>query len=107
MNLPAFLDDSPLPCTEGNPERYFPGPSVRLDKDAAAALCAGCPLLDGCLAYALAEPVAGVWGGTTEGQRERSANRAGRAYLPSLSGRVPSQTQEAAAMRRNRAEGAA
>jgi WhiB family redox-sensing transcriptional regulator len=37
---------------------------------AAAALCAGCPVRDACLAHALVVPERyGVWGGTTEDQR--------------------------------------
>jgi WhiB family redox-sensing transcriptional regulator len=38
---------------------------------AAKKICSGCPALAECLAYALSEPVWGVWGGTTEKERRR------------------------------------
>lgn len=40
---------------------------------AAKAICADCPVIAGCLEYALANNVDGIWGGTSE--RERRALR--------------------------------
>jgi WhiB family transcriptional regulator, redox-sensing transcriptional regulator len=56
----------------GRPEvSWFP---LKGDTGAAAkAVCAGCPVRAECLAYALAEDLAGVWAGTSE--RERRAMR--------------------------------
>lgn len=45
---------------------------------AAIAVCHGCPLLDPCREWALAqmpELIAGIWGGTTEGDRSRARQR--------------------------------
>ena len=55
-------------CAETFPDEFFPhqGESPRRAKE----ICGRCPVIDECLAYALAnrEPF-GVWGGTTEAER--------------------------------------
>lgn len=47
-------------------------PELGQDATAAKAICATCPVLGTCLAYAVAEPsLKGVWGGTSEVERKR------------------------------------
>ncbi|WP_399894327.1 WhiB family transcriptional regulator [Streptomyces sp. BBFR51] len=73
-------------CREGDPDLFFPigsgssGPSL-IQIDEAKAVCQRCPVMDKCLNWAIgAEPVEGIWGGTTESERRairrRSARRA-------------------------------
>lgn len=74
------------PCfTTGNPELFFPV-GVGKNRNAAAAapakaLCNGdeehprCHVRDQCLAYALANDVTGVWGGTTADERADTRRR--------------------------------
>lgn len=54
------------------------GPRRAAREAAAKAVCAGCPVLRECLAHALAsrEPY-GVWGGTSESDREAMLGRVG------------------------------
>jgi len=50
---------------------YFPTRGAS-DLDLARAVCAGCEVRSDCLDYALADPsVLGVWGGTSERERQR------------------------------------
>ena len=54
------------------PEVFFPGRGDTNAVRAARAVCAGCPVREPCLAFALAEHILeGVWGGTSERQRRR------------------------------------
>ena len=77
-------------CADSDPELFFPlspsdGPVVRL----AVAVCGRCPVRPQCLQAALADPrTAGIWGGTSEADRDaihrsrvrpRRASPAGRA----------------------------
>ncbi|HEY2193636.1 MAG TPA: WhiB family transcriptional regulator [Actinomycetospora sp.] len=60
-------------CRDLDPELFFPAsdedtPKGRGDRDAAKAVCAGCPVRAQCLAFGLDEPV-GVWGGLSESER--------------------------------------
>lgn len=68
-----------LPCRRADPDAWFPeGRGLRGDDQYAARLCVGCPVLAGCLAYALAtrQPY-GVWGGVSEATREQLLRRRG------------------------------
>ena len=59
-------------CAQSDPEAWFPeaGEAANLAK----AICARCPVLAPCRAYALGRPeLRGVWGGLSE--RERRAVR--------------------------------
>ena len=66
-------------CQEADPELFFPvaarGPGV--DEIARAkAVCATCAVRRQCLQYALAtHQMHGVWGGTTEGERQLQVRR--------------------------------
>jgi WhiB family redox-sensing transcriptional regulator len=92
FSLPEFLDKGEALCAEVDPELFFPQEvevvqsktipiSVYKDLAAAKEICKRCPLAAECLAYALNNQVIGVWGGTTERQRDqlRRRNRAYRA----------------------------
>lgn len=71
------------PCTspDTDPESWFPvgRTKCRVDRLAAEAeaarLCAGCPVIDACLALALRyeadRPSDGIWGGMTPWQRDQ------------------------------------
>lgn len=56
-------------CAQVDAELFFPevGGSTR----EAKAICAKCPVRARCLAYALEHRERGVWGGTSDGDRER------------------------------------
>jgi WhiB family redox-sensing transcriptional regulator len=58
---------------ESDPEIFFPiGPADARTIEAARAVCHSCPLLDDCLALALAQAtLCGVFGGVTEWDRQR------------------------------------
>lgn len=58
-------------CTEVDPELFFieKGQSPR----PAKAICAGCPVREECLEYAIAEEIQwGIWGGLTLLERRRA-----------------------------------
>jgi WhiB family redox-sensing transcriptional regulator len=60
-------------CAETDPELFFP-----LNGETAAVarrICRGCPVRRDCLATALTRHEWGVWGGTTEHERERLGMR--------------------------------
>lgn len=61
-------------CSQTDPELFFPelGASTR----DAKAICAQCPVLARCRAYALEHRERGVWGGTSDQDRARLRARA-------------------------------
>jgi len=63
-----------------NPEDWFPGPSNEEGAQQASRFakeaCSYCHLMAECAAYALAHPEeTGIWGGTTERDREKLRKR--------------------------------
>jgi WhiB family transcriptional regulator, redox-sensing transcriptional regulator len=59
-------------CAQTDPEEFFPGKGS--DVRSAKFVCAGCPVLEQCRAYAVDRPnLSGIWGGTSD--RERQALR--------------------------------
>ena len=61
-------------CSTADPELFFPisaeGPALK-QVARAKAICARCPIRQACLDYALsAGALQGVWGGTTEAERQ-------------------------------------
>lgn len=78
ISIPKFiLDDNPA-CAETDPELFFPqegldfsGKNISkyVNLSAAKKICESCPLKIPCLQYALENTEIGVWGGTTEEQR--------------------------------------
>ncbi|MCX4706398.1 WhiB family transcriptional regulator [Streptomyces sp. NBC_01373] len=76
-------------CRDGDPDLFFPignsssAPSL-IQVDRAKAVCRRCPVRDKCLNWAIkADPVEGIWGGTTESER-RALRR--RSACPSRAG---------------------
>lgn len=68
IDMPRF--DASAICTQVDPETWFPPKGG--DPRPAKLLCQGCPWLAECLQYALARPeLHGVWGGTSERDRNR------------------------------------
>lgn len=82
MTAPRRADPVPYPvardvdpaCRGADPELFFPFADAHARQ--AKAICHRCPLLGRCLPYAIAYAVTGVWGATTEGERNayRRAN---------------------------------
>jgi WhiB family transcriptional regulator, redox-sensing transcriptional regulator len=66
-------------CLTADPELFFPISSSGLALTQVAqakAICAHCGIQQACLSYALdADPVQGIWGGTTEAERRRLSRR--------------------------------
>ena len=56
-------------CREESTAMFFPAPGASGKVNQARAICQPCPVRQACLAYALAEDMVGVWGGTTDQER--------------------------------------
>lgn len=66
LTLSAAAGERGTPCHQA-PEAWF----NKATQDDAAARCLKCPLMDGCLEFALtSKQTDGVWGGTTPLQRQ-------------------------------------
>jgi WhiB family redox-sensing transcriptional regulator len=85
-------------CADEDPELWFPISDDTEAIEQAKSLCAACPLLRPCTAWALTHAVHGVWGGLTESDRARLQRQHG---LPK---RVQWSSNEPAAIRRERDE---
>lgn len=73
------LPDLPGAACVTNPDVFGIGrtdPSYQYATRAAKRICDGCPESEPCLAWALANPVPGVWAGTTETQRRNIVRKA-------------------------------
>ena len=73
-------------CSTADPDLFFPvsssGPALRQVAQ-AKAICARCRIQQACLGYALdAGPVQGIWGGTTEAERQLLRQRERKARAP-------------------------
>lgn len=71
-------------CRDEDPELFFPtgttGPALQ-QIDAAKAICARCPVLSECLAFALETGQDyGIWGGLTPEERRALRRRNRRAH---------------------------
>ncbi len=66
-------------CKHLDPELFFPiavGAAAAGQVQQAKAVCRGCPVVAACLDWATAHgPVAGIWGGSTELERDRTRRR--------------------------------
>lgn len=76
---PPFADNPDRACV-GIPtdEFYLTHPADQ----AAKRICRGCPLKADCLQWAIDAEEVGVWGGTTERDRERLTGRQARRPVP-------------------------
>jgi WhiB family redox-sensing transcriptional regulator len=80
MAPPAWLDDtwmSRAACRGKDRNIFFPGAGRQHAE--ALAICHGCPVRVECLEYALVTDSSGVWGGTSERERDRIRKRRHRA----------------------------
>lgn len=84
LNVPTFINNGKPLCAEVDPELFFPQEidlgtnkiaAVYSDASAAKNICYSCPLMADCLEYAINSQEIGIWGGTTERQRERLRKR--------------------------------
>lgn len=59
-------------CRTSDPELFFPiaAEHPHQQTTAAKAVCRSCPVTDQCLGYALSHGERGIWGGTTERERD-------------------------------------
>lgn len=81
---PRYGDDwrDRAACKGADHTLFFPsaaiGSGARPDNDTALAICQTCPVQQPCLDYALAlrPRPDGIWGGTTESDRQRLRRRA-------------------------------
>jgi len=69
--------DGSQPCTRIEPELFFPRGYLKPAPPAARAACAACPFMRPCLGFALTHLVEGVWGGTTDKERDELRARHG------------------------------
>ena len=67
MTIPAWYQTAAGADGTVEPDWFFP--AVGHDGTKAREVCAGCQVREQCLAVALRQPVAGIWGGTTEPER--------------------------------------
>jgi hypothetical protein len=69
-------------CQGNDPEVFFPvatrGPAHRAQVALAKAVCAGCPVLEQCLAWALQSLPYGIAGGLTETERHQLRHSQGQ-----------------------------
>lgn len=58
-------------CVHADPDTFVPDQDyARVAVPAAKAICGRCPVVDACLAEALADPwLVGVWGGLSQAER--------------------------------------
>jgi WhiB family redox-sensing transcriptional regulator len=90
--VPASDWQNRAACRDADPDlfAYDPSADPRTKAEAAKAICAGCPVTDDCLSFALAtfsrrDDRTGIYGGLTpseRAQRERPARRRGLASDP-------------------------
>jgi WhiB family redox-sensing transcriptional regulator len=74
ITIPEWMDGAL--CAQVDPELHHPAHKGASAKD-AKRVCAVCPAIDACLAYALEHQIAGdVWGGLTYRERLRLAREA-------------------------------
>lgn len=72
-------DDVVPPCTQHDPEMFFPDTGRQADIQAARAVCRDCPILAKCLNAALAVTwTEGIWAGTTADERTAIRRRRAR-----------------------------
>lgn len=73
--IPEMPDLPQALCAQIGPADDIFFPKAGDNATAAKRICARCPEIEACLAYALANDVEGVWGGTGAGERIRWRRR--------------------------------
>ena len=74
MFPPDFTKYGPPPCSQTDPEAFFPDmevPGALTRANQAKKLCQTCPYITECLEWALTKNDPGVWGGTSENDRRK------------------------------------
>jgi len=69
-NRPRWWSDAS--CRGRGTDRWFARPATSAEQ-LALVVCAGCPVAEPCLAYAVEHGLVGVWGGTTREDRKVAA----------------------------------
>ena len=64
-------------CRGLDPELFFPERGGNDTAQQALAVCHTCPCRDACLGWAIANEAYGIWGGTTESERQRIRKQRG------------------------------
>lgn len=59
-----------MACADVDPEVFFPLEGDTRGENAAKAVCAACAVRAHCMVWAISVGEQGVWGGTTEAERE-------------------------------------
>ena len=66
-------------CAQSSPDLWFPEGQLREDNAEARRICKKCPVIEDCLAYALANNEdQGIWGGLAANERKLLKRRARR-----------------------------
>lgn len=68
------LEWGTLPCATSDPESFFPSPYEHA-RYVRKRVCGPCPHREECLAYALRRDEVGIWGGTTDQERQKIKER--------------------------------
>ncbi len=71
MKFPEFVEHGSPPCSQVDPEAYFPesGQGITPEARIAKRICKACPYKNPCLEWALENNELGIWGGTTAYER--------------------------------------
>lgn len=89
LSIPRFILEDEPNCASTDPEifyaeeTYFPGTlkpvsAKYTNERQAKAICKECPLIMQCLEFALNNYEMGIWGGTTERDRQKLRSAMGR-----------------------------
>lgn len=83
LEMPTPTDINNVPCQENDPETWFPsGENLPEDTEkirVAKSLCSQCHERTKCLTFAVTNRIRyGIWGGTTEKERESLIRRMSR-----------------------------
>lgn len=68
VRIPSL--DGRAACAGVDPNTFFPEPGGNTTAARAKAICDNCPVRAACLQWAKAEKEEGIWGGTTQEERE-------------------------------------
>lgn len=92
LEIPKFILEGTPACSNVDPELFYPQEieitktkvvTKYINATAAKKICGDCPLKLKCLEYALNNEEIGIWGGTTEYQREElKGKRVGARRIP-------------------------